>query len=109
MIQLGESTVSLLDPYYLLVFVDVIVLFALHVRFRINRQSLLISSKLRVYRKPAVLTVLVVSVALCVFDIWPNRASMNESKKAEEMGILNYEVYTLLSDGSMTAYWSRIT
>ena len=39
---------------------------------------------------------LVVSVALCVFDIWPNRASMNESKKAEEMGILNYEVYTLL-------------
>ena len=48
-IQLGESTVSLLDPYYLLVFVDVIVLFALHVRFRMNRQSRLISSELRVY------------------------------------------------------------
>ena len=32
---------------------------------------------------------------LCLFQIMPNRASMNEIVKAQEMGILNYEAYTI--------------
>ncbi|WMT41575.1 LTA synthase family protein [Paenibacillus sp. D2_2] len=39
-----------------------------------------------------------VSLALCIFNIWPNRASMNEIKQAEQMGILSYETYTILSN-----------
>lgn len=31
-------------------------------------------------------------------NIFPNRASMNETIKAEQMGILNYEAYSLLAD-----------
>ncbi len=97
--EVGESTYSLMDPYYLLVFADIIILLFLHVRLRMKKKSGYDASRLLPYRKPAVLGILVLSVALCVFDIWPNRASMNESKQAEEMGILNYEFYTLLSDG----------
>ncbi|CDN41852.1 MULTISPECIES: LTA synthase family protein [Paenibacillus] len=97
--EVGESTYSLMDPYYLLVFADIVILLFLHVRLRMKKKSGYVASRLLPYRKPAVLGILVLSVALCVFDIWPNRASMNESKQAEEMGILNYEFYTLLSDG----------
>ncbi|WP_327205409.1 MULTISPECIES: hypothetical protein [unclassified Paenibacillus] len=88
--EVGESTYSLMDPYYLLVFADIVILLFLHVRLRMKKKSGYVASRLLPYRKPAVLGILVLSVALCVFDIWPNRASMNESKQAEEMGILNY-------------------
>ncbi|WP_225442744.1 LTA synthase family protein [Paenibacillus lycopersici] len=97
--KVGESTYSLLDPYYLLFFLDVVALAVIafwpkkksydpHAGFRSARPA----------RKATLYTVIVASLALCVFNIWPNRASMNENKQAEDMGILNYEVFTLLSD-----------
>src|SRR5690606_9603319 len=43
------------------------------------------------------LAVLTVSLIVCLFNIVPNRASMNEIVKAEQMGILNYEAYMIFS------------
>ncbi|WP_310551178.1 LTA synthase family protein [Paenibacillus glufosinatiresistens] len=94
--KVGESTYSLIAPYYLFIFVDIVffLIFMLRPkyvkrmrergRYRMNRTALIVLSA--------------VSLGICLFSIWPNHASMNEIKKAESMGILNYEVYTLFAD-----------
>lgn len=91
----NKSVISLMDPQYLLVFTDIIVLG--FVLWRRNAASAWkMATRLPGNRKVYV-TLFALSVALCLFNIVPHRASMNEIKKAEEMGILNYEAYRLLS------------
>jgi len=96
--QVGDSTYSLLDPYYLLIFVDIIVIGLFMIRPKTIRALKNIGTR-RANRR-MLLGGFVLSVVLCIFNIWPNHASMNENKKAEEMGILNYEVYTLFADST---------
>ncbi|QYR20444.1 LTA synthase family protein [Paenibacillus sp. sptzw28] len=90
-----SSVFSLLDPYYLLIFLDIIVLGFIVFRKKTAQAWKTISSK-KANRK-AVTALFTVSLGLCFFSIYPNRASMNEIVKAEDMGILNYEFYTLLA------------
>ncbi|GMK39800.1 hypothetical protein PCCS19_28550 [Paenibacillus sp. CCS19] len=96
--KVGNSTYSLLDPYYLLIFIDIVVLTALLLRpkYKAIRQA----ATMKPVNRKVLTYVFVFSVGLCLFNIWPNRASMNENKQAEEMGILNYEVYTIFADTS---------
>ncbi|MFC5649336.1 LTA synthase family protein [Paenibacillus solisilvae] len=96
--KVGESTYSLMDPYYLLIFIDIIVLIAIPLWLR--NKSRRIQINLRPIRKSVLISLFLVSVALCTISIWPNRASMNENKQAREMGILNYEVYTIFADST---------
>ncbi|ULO05800.1 LTA synthase family protein [Paenibacillus sp. 19GGS1-52] len=97
--QVGESTYSLLDPYYLFIFVDIVVFMCYMFRPKyiatwkergVNRRM----------NRPALFGIISVSFALCMFNIWPNHASMNENKKAESMGLLSYEVYTIFADST---------
>jgi lipoteichoic acid synthase len=90
----SNSVFSLLHPYFLLIFTDIILLAVLMLRSR-NRMlwSKLSSQKTR---KSVLSTVFIVSIVICMMNVLPNRASMNEIKKASEMGILNYEAYTIL-------------
>jgi phosphoglycerol transferase MdoB-like AlkP superfamily enzyme len=91
----SNSVFSLLNPEYLLVFTDIVVLGGLFLR-RKGAPSWFRPAASRA--KPRfVATVFAVSVGLCLMNILPNRASMNEFVKAEEMGILNYEAYALFS------------
>ncbi|OMD74519.1 sulfatase [Paenibacillus odorifer] len=93
----SNSVFSLMDPYYLLIFTDIIIL---GVYFFFNKKG-------RVYKKENInhrrggklkySVLFAVSLALCLFNILPNKASMNEIKKAQEMGILNYEAYTIFA------------
>lgn len=91
-----NSVFSLMDPYYLLIFTDIIVL---GFYFFINKNG-------RNYKKDQInrrsgrmlhVVLFTVSLGLCLFNILPNKASMNEIKKAQEMGILNYEAYTIFA------------
>jgi len=92
-----NSVFSLLAPYYLLIFLDIVVIgFWLMRRKRAEKFKRLFNFD-RV-SKSFVGVVLGISLALCIFNIWPNRASMNEIKQAEQMGILSYETYTILSN-----------
>ncbi|AZS13641.1 LTA synthase family protein [Paenibacillus lutimineralis] len=92
-----NSVFSLLAPYYLLIFLDIVVIgFWLMRRKRAEKFKKLFNFD-RV-SKSFVGVVLGISLALCIFNIWPNRASMNEIKQAEQMGILSYETYTILSN-----------
>lgn len=96
--KVGESTYSLLDPYYLLIFIDIII-FAFYM-FRPKYIARFRSIGMRRVNRTALLATFIVSAALCIFNVWPNHASMNENKKAEGMGILNYEVYTIFADST---------
>lgn len=93
----SNSVFSLMDPYYLLIFGDIIIL---GIYFFFNKKG-------REYKKVNInlhngrfvyLILFAVSLGLCLFNILPNKASMNEIKKAQEMGILNYEAYTIFAD-----------
>jgi lipoteichoic acid synthase len=88
-----KSVFNEVDPYYLPVFMDIVVFGLLMFR---NKQKTLWRkiSSVRI-NKGAVAVLFTVSVFLCLFDVLPNRASLNEHVKAEQMGILNYEMYTL--------------
>lgn len=90
-----NSVFSLMDPYYLLIYVDIIVIFVIMVRGRKARQWKDQTS--RRARRSVVTALFILSLVICLFNIVPNRASMNEIKKAQQMGILNYEAYTIFS------------
>lgn len=95
--KVGESTYSLLDPYYLFIFVDIVVF--MFFMFRPKYIDLWKERGMnRRMNRTVLFGIISVSLILCVYNIWPNHASMNENKKAESMGILNYEVYTLFAD-----------
>lgn len=89
-----NSVFSLIQPYYLFIFTDIIIL-AIYLLIRNKNKNTDQFNGPK--NKRLIGSVLTVSLALCVFNILPNRASMNEIVKAEQMGILNYEAYTILS------------
>jgi len=99
--QVGESTYSLMDPYYLLVFVDILVMVSIPLWMKSRAKGFQIH--MRPISRKALSALFVVSIVLCFVSIWPNRASMNENKQAEEMGILNYEFYTIFADDKVDA------
>jgi len=90
-----NSVFSLMDPYYLLIFLDIIVL---GIYFFRNKNGRNLKKQInRSSRRGLVSIIFVISLALCLFNVLPNKASMNEIKKAQEMGILNYEAYTIFA------------
>lgn len=92
----SNSVFSLMDPYFLFIFIDIIVLFIWMYRSKKAKQWREDHAvKLRKGIVPAIFSV---SLFLCLFNVLPNQASMNEIKKAEQMGILNYEAYTIFSN-----------
>nr|WP_260986948.1 LTA synthase family protein [Paenibacillus terrae] len=90
-----NSVFSLMDPYYLLIYADIVVIFVIMVRGRKARQWKDQTS--RRARRSVVTVLFILSLVICLFNIVPNRASMNEITKAQQMGILNYEAYTIFS------------
>ncbi|PYI53858.1 LTA synthase family protein [Paenibacillus flagellatus] len=90
-----NSVFSLMHPYYLFIFLDVVVLGAMLLRSKRAELWKRIAAP-RAHR--GVLTfVLAGSIALCLSNIVPNRASMSEFNQAKEMGILGYEAYTIFA------------
>lgn len=91
------SVFSLLDPYYMFIFADIIVLllFFLIRKHSYRRWSAFTTVKLNRKSLAISFTVcLMISVSL----IMPHRSSLNEIVKAEQMGILNYELYTVFAE-----------
>jgi lipoteichoic acid synthase len=90
-----NSVFSLLDPYYLFIFTDIILFFILSLRNKKFKTWKLNNSIKR--RSKVTSSLFVLSLIVCLFNILPNRASMNEIIQAQEMGILSYETYTIFS------------
>ncbi|MEK4508664.1 LTA synthase family protein [Paenibacillus sp. FSL K6-2524] len=93
----SNSVFSLLAPYYLLIFLDIIVIGFWAIRKkRLPRTKSYFS--LKKLSTGVIATIFAASLTICIFNIWPNRASMNEIKQAEQMGILNYETYSIFAN-----------
>ncbi|MDO7906394.1 LTA synthase family protein [Paenibacillus sp. JX-17] len=91
-----SSMFSLLDPYYLFIFTDIVVIAGMcFSRRQRSRLMNLPAAKSRRWSMPVLLGI---SLTVCLFNVWPNRASMNELTQASHMGILGYEAYTMLAD-----------
>jgi len=99
--QLGQvtevqgSVMSLLHPYFLLIFTDIVVIWILLAasrRFRGWRKRL-------AAREPrsVVLGVLALSLTVCLANVWQSRDSINELKKSENMGIIPYQTVEIAS------------
>jgi len=90
-----NSVFSLMDPYFLFIYIDVVIL----AYFLFKKKS--VPTWKEKINKPGsrkiALPLMIVSLVICLFNVVPNRASMNELVKAEQMGILNYEAYMILS------------
>ncbi len=98
--SVNSSVFSLLAPYYLLIFVDVIVLSVYYIQRKIRHKKQGFRSTLSLPRigKRTAVVIFAFSALLTIYNIWPNRASMNELNQAESMGILNYEAYMIAAD-----------
>ncbi|MFD2117516.1 LTA synthase family protein [Paenibacillus yanchengensis] len=91
-----NSVFTLIHPYFLLIFLDIIII-SFFVFGRKKKKEKLFHQYNQRYSRKIVLSVFSLSLAICLFNVLPHRASMNEIVKAEQMGIFNYEAYTILS------------
>lgn len=91
-----KSIFSVMRPQYMLIFVDIIVIGL--VMFRKQKALNWKKAMSRKSNRKAVAILFCISIVICAMNIFPNRASMNETVKAEQMGILNYEAYSLLAN-----------
>lgn len=90
----SNSVFSLIDPQYLLIFTDIIVFGILLIRSKAAadwKQAIL-----RPVNKKLIASLFCVSLIVSSLHIYINRGGFNEVVKAENMGIFNYEAYTLL-------------
>lgn len=92
--EVKGSVFQLLHPYFLLVFLDVVILAYFLFRKKTRSWGKVYSEKVRTGAAAGMLVLLVI----CFFSIWNSRFTMNEIKQAEQMGILNYEVYTFFPE-----------
>jgi len=96
-----NSVFSLIDPYFLFIFSDIVVFIHLLIYGRRKKQGpgylLLRLCNRRNERRGVMTFIFALSVIICVVNILPHTASMNERVQAAEMGILNYEAYSLIA------------
>jgi Phosphoglycerol transferase and related proteins, alkaline phosphatase superfamily len=95
--EVKGSVFSLLHPYFLFIYTDIVVLLLLYVsrRFRGWAKSL-------AKRESGALVSAVFAVSLVgsVATVWTHSDSINELKQAENMGILNYEAYAVIASAT---------
>ncbi|GAB2723080.1 LTA synthase family protein [Paenibacillus thermoaerophilus] len=92
----SDSVYTLLNPTYLIVFADIAIIGVLMVwrKKAVNWKKAIARKE----NRKVLLALFSLSLAVCFMNIFPNRASMSEMVKAEKMGILGYEAYTIFAD-----------
>ncbi|MFC5407406.1 LTA synthase family protein [Cohnella soli] len=92
--EVRGSVFSLLHPYFLFIYTDIVVFLLLFMNRRFRQWG-----KSRAVRESNVLisAIFFLSAALSVMNVWIHRDSINELKQAENMGIINYEAYAIIS------------
>lgn len=91
-----KSIFAVVHPQYMLIFLDIIIIS--FVMFSRKKALAWKKSMSDPSNRKVVAALFCISLALCLMNIFPNQASMNENVQAEQMGILNYEAYALLAN-----------
>jgi len=96
--EVKGSVFSLLHPYFLFIYTDIIVFLLLFLNRRYRKWG-----KSLAFRESNVLisAIFFFALAVSITNVWIHRDSINELKQAENMGILNYEAYAFFA--SVTA------
>ncbi|GLX66045.1 LTA synthase family protein [Paenibacillus glycanilyticus] len=106
--EVNSSVISLMDPYFLFIFTDIVAAFlmiAFSRRFRTWSKTLSVREGRSWFAAGQVL-----ALAACAAAIIPYRQDMNEFQQAKNMGILNYEVYaTFASSKDLPITAEKIT
>lgn len=89
-VQVKASVWNLLHPYFLLLFVDLVIMLLL-VAFNRKARKWAGGIKIRPQAQKAALLLLIPACGICFYTIETNSYIVNEWRQAEEMGILNYE------------------
>ncbi|MEX2462361.1 MAG: LTA synthase family protein [Paenibacillaceae bacterium] len=92
--EVKGSVFQLLHPYFLLIFIDVVILAYFLIRKKTKGWGKAYTEKIRT----GAAAIMLVLFVICFFCIWNSRFIINEIKQAEQMGILNYEVYTFFPE-----------
>lgn len=91
-----KSIFAVVHPQYMLIFLDIIIISLIMLR---RKKALAWKHSMsRPSNRKVVAVLFCISLVICMMNIFPNKASMNENVKAEQMGILNYEAYALLGE-----------
>jgi lipoteichoic acid synthase len=95
--EVKGSVFSLLHPYFLFIYADVVafLLLLMNRRFRTWGKSLVIRES-----NVLISVVFFLSVVGSVTNVWIHRDSINELKQAENMGIVNYEAYAVIASAT---------
>ncbi len=95
--EVKGSVFSLMHPYFLFIYTDIVVFLLLYMnrRFRGWAKSLAVRE-----RSALVSAVFAVSLIGSVSTVWTHSDSINELKQAENMGILNYEAYAVIASAT---------
>jgi lipoteichoic acid synthase len=107
--EVKGSVFQLMHPYFLLIFTDLLVMAGLLVWHRGFRRWATSFKPLRGARI-AYAALAVAMIGICLVQVLPNRGIVNELKRAERMGIINYEIYTMFDSGSApSAEYAAVT
>lgn len=106
LMQIGQvtevkgSVFQLLHPYFLLVYTDIVAAALMLIFSKKLRKSWNKISNRRFRPALAPLALFGIMLALCVLIVLPNRGIANELVQNERMGILNYEVFLMVTGGN---------
>lgn len=92
--EVRGSVMSLMHPYFLFIYVDVVLFLLLMFsrKFRAWGKSLAIKES-----KVIVSVLFGVALAFSIANVWVHRDSINELNQAQNMGILNYEANAIIA------------
>ncbi|WP_239616190.1 LTA synthase family protein [Cohnella mopanensis] len=95
--EVRGSVFSLLHPYFLFIYTDVVVFLLLYMsrRFRNWGRSLAVRES-----NVWIASLFSLSLITSVTTVWTHQDSINELKQAENMGILNYEAYAVFASAT---------
>lgn len=92
--QVHASVMDLTDPYYILIFTDVVLMGVLYWSNRRFRNWVRLCPRLD---RRVSAGLLAISLAVCSANVLGNTSIYNEVTKAREMGLINYEVYEIVN------------
>jgi len=95
--EVKGSVFSLLHPYFLFIYTDVVVFLLLYMNKKFRAWKKTIAKR---ESKVLVSAVFAASLVVSVSSVLLHSDSLNELKQAENMGILNYEAYAVLSSAT---------
>jgi phosphoglycerol transferase MdoB-like AlkP superfamily enzyme len=93
-VEVKASVFDLMHPYFLLIFLDIVIM---TIVFLFNKRSREWGKPRKTLPRWIAGTGFALSLLVCSTTVWANKDIVNEIKMAEQMGILNYEVYTIVT------------